>query len=222
MDEMEKKCRIFLGITPFNTSTNLLCGDPHYLTSLQIQYGKEKIEEKIKELKGEKEDMKVVEEKEKKRDTVNSFFEKPWWDFKTLICDDKTSNVRRVLYSPLGKIGYKAEIFHDIYGDYEVLDWEMSPFGTQAILVIKSAKDDKCMTFEEARSVLHKLKDDEHQEAYRLADIALAKQMPQKVKILNINIGDGRKMEVCPVCGCIIEKNNSLYCCECGQALGRM
>ena len=40
MDEMEKKCRIFLGITPFNASTNLLCGDPHYLTSLQIQYGK--------------------------------------------------------------------------------------------------------------------------------------------------------------------------------------
>ena len=66
MDEMERKCRIFLGITPFNTSTNLLCGDPHYLTSLQIQYGKEKIEEKIKELKGEKEDMKVVEEKETK------------------------------------------------------------------------------------------------------------------------------------------------------------
>ena len=218
MDEMERKCRIFLGITPFNTSTNLLCGDPHYLTSLQIQYGKEKIEEKIKELKGEKEDMKVVEEKEKKRDTVNSFFEKPWWDFKTLIYDDKTSNIRRVLYSPLGKIGYEAEIFRGLYGDYEVLDWETSPFGTQAILVIKSMKDDESMTLEEARSVLHKLKDDEHKEAYKLADMALAKQIPQKVKTY-INIGDGRKMEVCSVCGCVIEKSNSHYCCECGQAI---
>ena len=184
MDEMERKCRLFLGIEPYNTPNNLLYGDAHYLTSLQIQYGKEKIEEKIKELKGEKNDMKVVKEKKKKRDTVNSFFEKPWWDFKTLIYDDKTSNVRRVLYSPLGKIGYEAEIFRDLYGDYEVLDWETSSFGTQAILVIKSMKDDKCMIFEEARSVLYELKDDEHQEAYRLADIALAKQMPQKSKNL--------------------------------------
>ena len=220
MDEMERKCRLFLGIEPYNTPSNLLYGDAHYLTSLQIQYGKEKIEEKIKELKREKEDMKIVEEKEKKRDTVNSFFEKPWWDFKMLIYEDKTSNIRRVLYSPFGKDGYEAEIFHDLYGDYEVLDWEISPFRTRAILVIKSAKDDKCMTFNEARSVLYELKDDEHEEAYRLADIALAKQMLLKVKTYSID--KDCKIEVCPACGCVIEKSNSFYCSDCGQALERI
>ena len=43
-------------------------------------------------------------------------------------------------------------------------------------------------------------------------------QIPQKVKTY-INIGDGRKMEVCSVCGRVIEKSNSHYCCECGQAI---
>lgn len=44
-------CKKFLGIKPYNTPTNVVMGDPHYLNSLHIKYGKSAVDEAIRYLK---------------------------------------------------------------------------------------------------------------------------------------------------------------------------
>lgn len=47
---MPEDIKKFLGISPYDTDSNIVRGDPFYLKSLYTKYGEEKVKAKVKEL----------------------------------------------------------------------------------------------------------------------------------------------------------------------------
>ena len=50
MSELEKDVRKYLGLSPYNTMTNICYYDGHFLRFLYIKYGELRVIDKIKEL----------------------------------------------------------------------------------------------------------------------------------------------------------------------------
>lgn len=47
---IEHVCRKFLGLPPYNTTSNIVQGDPIYLQSLYEEYGQQQISQMIQQL----------------------------------------------------------------------------------------------------------------------------------------------------------------------------
>ena len=73
------------------------------------------------------------------------------------------------------------------------------------------------MTFGEVKRTREKptAEDVDNRELHKLIDIALEKQIPKKVEVIDKNYG----YYSCRACGSAVTYRVHKYCCRCGQAL---